>query len=166
MIPGAQRLPVRAIFAALLLVILRANVVVGEFDRGSAVDRGYLADQANRVKAGTAGGVAAAEIVGQQGSPTCAETNAAARGPLFRIKEIVGTAKVVDRNSAGQFSAEISVQSEDVMDIERIGGDDELLLRISTARLKPRNVFVACDVGIFAVDTLPGPIGHPVGGVL
>jgi len=79
----------------------RLGVVVGELNRGLAFDSGHFADQADRVKVAAAGGIAATEIVGQQSSPTCTETNAAARGPLFRIVEIGGAAKVVYRGAAG-----------------------------------------------------------------
>src|SRR5258706_4341468 len=79
----------------------RLGVVVGELSRGLACDSGHLADQADWVEVAAAGGIAATEIVGQQSSPTCTETNAAARGPLFRIVEIGGAAKVVYRGAAG-----------------------------------------------------------------
>ncbi len=41
-----------------------------------------------------------------------------------------------------------------------------LSLRIPAATLEPLDIFVACDVGIFAVDALAGPIGCPVGSVV
>src|ERR1700674_2833100 len=79
----------------------RLGVVVGELNRGLAFDSGHLADQADWVKVAAAGGIAATEIVGQQSSPTCAETNAAAGGPLCRIVEIGGAAEVVYRSPDG-----------------------------------------------------------------
>src|SRR6266404_5688473 len=125
----------------------RLGVVVGELNRGLAFDSGHLADQADWVKVGAAGGIAAAEIVGQQSSPTCAETNAAARGPLLGIVEIGRAAKVVYRSPGGgatrERSAKIGVQSKDVIDIECVGRDDEFVTRVSTPRLEPLDIFVA-----------------------
>src|SRR5260221_9775 len=79
----------------------RLGVVVGELNRGLACDSGHRANQADWIKGAAVGGIAAKEIVGQQSSPTCTETNAAARGPLFRIVEIGGAAKVVYRGATG-----------------------------------------------------------------
>src|SRR6202023_1206414 len=144
-------------------------VVVGELNRGLAFDSGHFADQDDWIKVEAAGGITAAEIVGQQSSPTCAETNAAARGPLFGIVEIGGAAKIVyrgpDGGAAGERSAEIGVQAEDVINVECVGRDDEFATRVSTAPLEPLDIFVAGDVGILAVHALARPIGHPVGGV-
>src|SRR5437899_4025547 len=147
----------------------RLGVVVGELNRGLALDSGHLADQAAWVKVAAAGGIAATEIVGQQSSPSCAETNAAARGPLFGIVEIGGAAKVVYRSPGGgaarERSAKVGVQAEDVVDVECIGRDDQFVTRVSTAPLEPLDILVARDVGILAVHALARPIGHPVGGV-
>src|SRR5271169_5859891 len=145
----------------------RLGVVVGELDGGLAFDCGYLADQADGVKVGAARGITAAEIVGQQSSPTCAEANAAASGPLFRIVEIGGAAEVICRTGASRDRpAKVCVQAEDVIDVECVGGDDELVTRVSPATLEPLNIFVAGNVGILAVDALTGPIGGPVGGII
>src|SRR2546429_3115336 len=78
----------------------RLCVIVGELNRGLAFNSGHLADQADWVKVAAAGGIAAAEIVGQESSPTCAETNAAARGPLPGIVEIGGATEIVYRSAA------------------------------------------------------------------
>src|ERR1035438_7630553 len=152
----------------------RFGVVVGELDRGLAFNRGYLADQTDWVKVAAGGGITAAEIVGQKSSPTRAETNAPARGPLLAIEEIGGAAEVVYRGAnrgavggaARQRPAKIGVQAEDVIDVECVGRDDELFMRIATALLEPLDIFIACDVGILAVDALARPIGCPVGGMV
>src|SRR5260221_14031646 len=73
----------------------RLGVVVGELNRGLAFFSAHLPHQADWVEVAAAGGIAAAEIVGQQSSQTCAETYATARGPLFRIVEIAGARKVL-----------------------------------------------------------------------
>src|SRR5258708_39955082 len=80
----------------------RFGVVVRELNGGLAFDGRHLADQADWIKVAAVGGIAATEIVGQQSSPTCAETYATARGPLFWIVEIGGTAKVVYRGGAAR----------------------------------------------------------------
>src|SRR5208282_529018 len=124
------------------------------------------ADQADGVKVAAAGGIAAAEIVGQQSSPTGAETNAAAGRPLLRILKIGGGAEVFYVDADSQLSAKIGVQAENVIHVEGVGSDQALLLRISAARLEPLNVFIAGDVGILAVDALARPVGRPVGSML
>src|SRR5208282_102809 len=96
------------------------RVVVGEFHRRPAFNRGYLADQADGVQVAAVGGIAAAKIIGQKSSPACAETNAPAWGPLLRIVEIRGGAKVIRRDAACQRPAKIGVQSQNVIDIERV----------------------------------------------
>ena len=39
-------------------------------------------------------------------------------------------------------------------------------MRYATALLEPLDIFIACDVGILAVDALARPIGCPVGRVV
>ena len=77
--------------------------------------------------------------------------------------EIGRAAKILRGGSAGQRSAEICVQAEDVINVERIGGDDQLLAWIPAAGLEPRDIFISGYIRIFAVDALAGPIGGPVG---
>src|SRR5208337_4835236 len=88
----------------------RFGVVIRELHGGLAFDGGDLADQADGVKVAAAGGIAAAEIVGQQSSPTGAETNAAAGRPLLTILKIDGGAEVFYVDAGSHRSAKIGVQ--------------------------------------------------------
>ena len=57
------------------------------------------------------------------------------------------------------------MQAKNLLDVERVGGDQPFLAGIAPRALEPGDVFVAGDVGIFAVDALSGPVGDPVGRV-
>ena len=50
------------------------------------------------------------------------------------IHKIGGAAKILWGDAACQRSTEIGVQSEDLIDVERVGGDDQLATRIPAAR--------------------------------
>ncbi len=80
--------------------------------------------------------------------------------------EIVGAAEIADGGFAGESSTKIGVQAEDLVDIECVGGDDQLFMGIAAAGLEPVDIFVSGYIGILAVDALAGPVGGPVGSVL
>src|SRR6202042_3308151 len=101
--------------------------------------------------------------VRKQGPPACAETNATAWGPLFRVEEIGGAAKVVAGDPMAERSAKISVQAENLIDVECVGGDYALFLGIATSCFQPLDIFIAAHVRILTVDALASPIGRPVG---
>src|SRR5580658_2606847 len=63
----------------------RFCIVIRKLHCWPAVDGRYLADQTNRIKIRTIRRVTPAEIIGQQSSPTRAESNAAARVPLLCV---------------------------------------------------------------------------------
>ena len=88
-------------------------------------------------KAGFVARVAGAEVVGEQGAPAGAETDAA---------------------------VEVGVEGEDLLDVEGVGGDEALGARVAAAGLEPGDVLVAGEEGILAVAALAGPVGDPVGG--
>ncbi len=54
------------------------------------------------------------------------------------------------------------MQSENLIDIQRVGSDEQLVASVPSARFEPCDVFVASDVGVFAVDALASPVGDPV----
>src|ERR1700730_5633588 len=87
----------------------RFGVVVGELDRRSAFDIGYLTNQADRVKPATAAGIAAAEIVGKQSTPPCTEPNTPARDPLSSIQEIGCSTEITDSRAARLSSTKIGM---------------------------------------------------------
>jgi len=126
------------------------------------LDGGNFADQADGIEPGAAAGIAAAEIVGEERAPASAEANAAAGSPFAAIVEVGGAAKIADRNAAGQSSAKVSMQAEDVVDVEGIGSDDTFVMRIAAAGVQPCDVFISGYVWILAVDALTFPVGDPV----
>src|SRR5258708_27580439 len=138
------------------------GVVVGELYRGTAFDIGDLADQADRVEPTTAFRIAATKIIGQQGAPTCADSNARAGNPLSSIQEIGCGSKIRGRRAIRKGPAKISVQGEYLIDVERVGGDDQLFKRIAAVHLQPFDIFVAREIRILAVDALARPVGGPV----
>src|SRR5258707_12975324 len=107
------------------------GVVVGELYRGTAFDIGDLADQADRVEPTTAFRIAATKIIGQQGAPTCAESNAPARNPLSSIQEIGCGSKIRGRRAIRKGPAKISMQAEYIIDVECFGCDDQIFKRIA-----------------------------------
>src|ERR1700683_36676 len=141
------------------------GVVVGELHGGLAIGGRNFADQTNRIEIAAVGGIASPKIIGQQGSPASAETNTASGCPLFRIVEIGGAAEVADGGTARQGTAKVSVQAEDVVDVEGIGNDQALVVRIAAASIQPCDIFIAADIWILAVNALAGPSGDPVGSV-
>ena len=61
------------------------GVVIGELDRGPAVDLAELAHKADRIEAVVVLRIASAEIIRQQSAPAGAKANAAIRNPSARI---------------------------------------------------------------------------------
>src|ERR1700733_12542558 len=90
-----------------------------------AFHAGDFADQAYRIEAGIAAGIATAEIVGQQSTPTGAKTNATARSPLAPIIKVGGAAKILSSDAARQSPAKIRVQTKYVVDVKSIGGNNK-----------------------------------------
>ena len=112
--------------------------VVGELDGGDAVGAGEFADQRDGLEGVFVAGVAAAEVVGEEGAPAGGETDAA---------------------------VEVGVELGDGGGVEAVGGDEALGAGILAARIEPGDVLVAGEEGVFGVDALAGPLGYPVGGV-
>src|ERR1700679_1557760 len=137
------------------------GIIVRQFDGGLSFDSRYFTNQAHWIEVATARGIASAEIVGEQGSPTGAKANPATGGPLLWIVEISGAAKIVfcsgGSAARSERSAKICMQAQNVVDIERIGRNDALLLGITTTRLEPLDVSISPDVRVFAVDALASP---------
>src|SRR5215470_10120856 len=142
------------------------RVIVREFHGGATLDFVDLADQAEGIKAYAAFRVASTEIICEQRTPAGAETNAATRNPLANIVEVGSATEVGDGGARLQSTCEVGVQAEDLIDVETIGRDEKLFFRIAALVLEPANVFVAGDVGVFAVDTLARPVGGPVRSIL
>jgi hypothetical protein len=80
--------------------------------------------------------VAVAEVVGEEGAPAGAETDAA---------------------------VEVVVELDDGGGVEAVGGDEALGARVLAAGLKPCDVLVAGEEGVLGVDALAGPVGYPCG---
>src|SRR5258708_31489302 len=76
--------------------------------------------------------------------------------------EVFCTAEICGRNTAGEGASEISVQSEYVVDVERVGGNHQLVLWMAAASLQPFNIFITGYIRILAVDPLSGPVGGPI----
>src|SRR5271169_1546099 len=138
------------------------RIIVGKLYRRAALNAGNFADQADGVKPVIAAGIAAPKIVGQQRSPTGTEADATARSPFLSIVEIGRAAEIPDGSPAGESSTKISVQAEDVVDVECIGGDDKFVVRIAAAGLQPFDIFIPGYIRILAVNALARPIGGPV----
>src|ERR1700691_508594 len=138
------------------------RVIIGKLNGWAAFDAGDFADQADGIEATVAAGVAAAEIVGEQRAPTGAETNAAAGSPLASVIEVGGAAEIAGGGAAGQSSSEVCMQAKDLVDVERVGGDDQFAVRIAAAGLQPSDIFIAGYIRIFAVNALASPVGGPV----
>jgi hypothetical protein len=113
----------------------RLRIIVGELHRRPPFDVGHFADQADRIKFAAAFGIAAAEIVGQQSSPACAESDAPARHPLLPILEVGRATEFLGSRAALQRSAEISVETDDFIDVEGVRGDHELVMRVPASGL-------------------------------
>src|ERR1700679_3456803 len=80
--------------------------------------------------------MAVAEVVGEEGAPAGAETDAA---------------------------VEVVVELDDGGGVEAVGGDEALGAGVLAAGLKPGDVLVAGEEGVFGVDALAGPVSYPVG---
>src|SRR5260370_26701186 len=144
----------------------RFRIIVGKLHRWAAFDTGHFADQADGIEAALTGGIAAPEIVGEQRSPTGAESNATAWSPFATIMEVRRAAEISSGDAASESSAKISVQAENLVTVERVGCGHKLVMGIASTGLQPFDIFIAGYIRIFAVDALPGPIGGPVGGAL
>src|SRR5581483_10396093 len=144
-----------------LRIAQRLRIVVGQFDGGAAFRFGKLANQAHWIEALPILWIAVAKVVGKQRAPAGAEANATVRNPAIGITEVLGGTEVLRRRSVAQGAGEIGMQAENLLHIECVGGNEPLLARVAPVPLKPRDVFVASDVGILAVDTLAGPVGNP-----
>ncbi len=59
----------------------------------------------------------------------------------------------------------MSMEGENAIHVEGVGRDEPFAPRVAPVLLQPLDVFVAGNKGVFAVDALPGPVGHPVGRV-
>src|SRR6266576_3561369 len=114
----------------------RFCIIVGQLYRGPPFDMVNFADQADGIKFAAAFRIAATEIVGQQSSPAGAESNAPARNPLLPILEVGGASEVLGIRTALKRSPEISMQADDVIDVESVRGDDELVVRVPAAFLQ------------------------------
>src|ERR1035437_3062415 len=142
------------------------DVVVREFYCWPAGRRGELADQADGIELSSTIGITAAKIICEQSTPASTEANSPPRHPLGGVVKIHGRPEVFWRHALLDRSGKIGVESEDRIHIERVRRDDELIPRFPSALPKPLDVFVASDVRVFAVDTLPRPICSPVGRIL
>src|ERR1700682_5184171 len=140
-------------------------VVVGELHGGPAFDIGDLADQSDGIESTTTIRIATAEIVGQQRTPTCAESNTAAGNPLSSILEVQCAAEIAGRRAIRKRPTKVRVQPEYLVDVECVGGDEQLVTRIAASYSQPFDIFVTSEIGILAVDSLAGPIGGPVRGI-
>lgn len=94
------------------------GVVVRELDRRTAVDLAQLADEADRVEAIVAMGIAIAKIVGQQCSPASTEANAPIGTPAGIVKKIAGMPETRGFGSVTQRTPKVGMQREDDVDVE------------------------------------------------
>ena len=82
------------------------------------------------------------------------------------IPEVGGAAEFLGSGATLQRSTEISMETDNFIDVESVRGDDDLVMRVPAASLQPFDVFIACHIGILAVHALAGPICRPVRRVL
>src|ERR1700730_4389723 len=140
----------------------RLRVVIGKLDRLPAINLVHLADQTDRIKSTSPPRIATPEVIREQCAPAAADPCPPPRSPLSAIQEIGRAVRVRHSCGACQGPTEISMQTEDVIDVQRVGSDDQLFEWISAARLQPLDVLVARDVRILAVHALSGPVGRPL----
>src|ERR1700722_5948785 len=77
----------------------RLSIVVGELDRRFSFNRSNFANQTNGIKVGSVRGIAASEIIGEQGSPAGAEANASSWCPFLRVVKICSGSKIINGNA-------------------------------------------------------------------
>src|SRR5580658_3828711 len=121
-----------------------------------------LAHQADRIERAVSARIAVAKIVREQSPPARAEANAPLRNPLPLVKKIAALLKIGGRSAMPYRPGKVGMQTKNLINIQRIRGDEQLLLRIASARLQPRDVFIACDIWILAVRALARPFRHPL----
>src|SRR5580693_132487 len=139
----------------------RLGVIIGKLHGRAAVRTRHFADQTDGIESAAALRIAAAEIVGQQRAPAGAEANTPTGDPLAAIDKIGRGAEIGGCRTVHQYATKVGMQAQYVVDIERVGSDDEFARRVSTVRLQPGDIFVPGRIGTFAVDALSGPIGRP-----
>src|SRR5690348_3454453 len=64
------------------------GIVVGKLHGGPSLHVRHLADQADGIESGAVIRIAASKVIGEQGAPSGADPNTAARGPLRTVMEI------------------------------------------------------------------------------
>src|ERR1700731_3606310 len=101
----------------------RLGKIVGKLYRRTAFYTRNLADQADGVEATATARIATAEVVCKQRAPTCAESNAPARSPLAPVVKIFCAAEIRRSDSACQRASEISMQPQNVINIQSVGCD-------------------------------------------
>ena len=98
--------------------------VVGEFHRRVAIGVVELADKIYGIEGVAALRIAVAKIIGQQGAPACAETDAALGNPFTLIEEVACLPKIGGRSAVADGPGKIGMQSQNRVHIERVRGDE------------------------------------------
>src|SRR5579863_3518706 len=98
----------------------RLRRIVGKLDRRPSLHVGNFSDQADGIKIVAAAGIASAKIVGEQRAPASAEPNFTIWNPLVLIEKIGRVEKISFGRARLQFAAEIRMQAEYFVDVERI----------------------------------------------
>jgi len=94
--------------------------IVGKFYRGFAFDFIEFAYQAYRIEIATSLRIAIAKIVGKQGAPTGAETDASFGNPFSLVEKIAGLPEIGRRSPVANGSGKMGMQAENGIHIEGV----------------------------------------------